>query len=31
MKKMILSAMMIMAMVCTSTTVNAQSNNKPQG
>ena len=30
MKKMILSAMMIMAMVCTSTTVNAQSDNKPK-
>ena len=30
MKKMILSAMMIMAMVCASTTVNAQSDNKPK-
>lgn len=30
MKKMILSAMMIMAMVCASTTVNAQSDKKPK-
>ena len=30
MKKMILSAMMIMALMCSTTTVNAQTDNKPK-
>ena len=30
MKKMIVSAMMIMALMCSTTTVNAQTDNKPK-